>query len=156
MIVWDTGTWAPMKEPHEGLVKGDLKIRLWGEKLKGGWMLVRMKPKKGEADTNWLFFKERDTGVDTTTDILTARPESIKSGLTTEELLEADKRKRKPAAKAKSAAVTKLDPAKVEGAVKAPMPKSMKPQLATQVDDPPRDDGGWLHEIKLDGYRTIA
>ncbi len=24
-------------------------------------MLVRMKPKKGEADTNWLFFKERDT-----------------------------------------------------------------------------------------------
>jgi bifunctional non-homologous end joining protein LigD len=156
MIVWDTGTWAPMNEPHEGLVKGDLKIRLWGEKLKGGWMLVRMKPKKGEADSNWLFFKERDSGVDTTTDILTARPESIKSGLTTEELLEADKRKRKPAAKAKSTAATRLDPAKLKGAVPSPMPKSMKPQLATQVDDPPRDDGGWLHEIKLDGYRTIA
>ena len=156
MIVWDTGTWAPMNEPHEGIAKGDLKIRLWGEKLKGGWMLVRMKPKKGEPDTNWLFFKEKDTGVDTTTDIVKARPESIKSGLTTEQLLEADKGKRKPAAKTRTSAPAKLDPSKLEGAVKAPMPKSMKPQLATQIDDPPRDDGGWLHEIKLDGYRTIA
>lgn len=156
MIVWDTGTWAPMNEPHEGIAKGDLKIRLWGEKLKGGWMLVRMKPKKGEPDTNWLFFKEKDTGVDTTTDILKARPESIKSGLTTEQLLEADRSKRKPAAKARVSAPGKLDPSKLKGAVKAPIPKSMKPQLATQIDDPPRDDGGWLHEIKLDGYRTIA
>jgi ATP-dependent DNA ligase len=36
------------------------------------------------------------------------------------------------------------------------MPNSMKPQLATQLEAPPRDDGGWLHEIKYDGYRTIA
>ncbi len=159
MIVWDTGIWAPMNEPRDGISKGDLKIRLWGEKLKGGWMLVRMKPKKGEADTNWLFFKERDTGVDTKTDILKARPESIKSGLTTDQLLAADKAKRKSAPKARPKAApaspASLNPAKVKGAAKASMPKSMKPQLATQVDDPPAGDG-WLHEIKLDGYRTIA
>jgi len=156
MIVWDTGTWAPMNEPHEGIAKGDLKIRLWGEKLKGGWMLVKMKPRKGEADTNWLFFKEKDTGVDTTTDILKARPESVKSGMTIEELLEADRKARKAAPKAApTPKPATLAPGKVKGAVKAPMPKSMKPQLASQQDDPPTGTG-WIHEIKLDGYRTIA
>jgi DNA ligase D len=43
----------------------------------------------------------------------------------------------------------------MKGATKAPMPKSMKPQLASQQDDPPTGEG-WIHEIKLDGYRTIA
>jgi DNA ligase D-like protein (predicted ligase)/DNA ligase D-like protein (predicted 3'-phosphoesterase) len=153
MIVWDTGTWAPMNEPHQGLSKGDLKIRLWGEKLKGGWMLVKMKPRKGEADTNWLFFKEKDTGVDTEIDILAARPESVKSGITIEELRDsvATKSPRKPAAPK----AAKVDPKAVKGALQAPMPKSMKPQLASQQDDPPTGDG-WIHEIKLDGYRTIA
>ena len=44
-----------MQEPHEGLAKGDLKFRLWGDKLRGGFMLVKMKPKTGEPDTGWLF-----------------------------------------------------------------------------------------------------
>ena len=35
------------------------------------------------------------------------------------------------------------------------MPKTFKPQLATPVDEPPKGKE-WLHEIKLDGYRTIA
>ncbi len=147
MIVWDTGTWAPMGDVGEALDTGDFKFRLWGEKLKGGWMLVRMKPKPGEDDTNWLFFKERDTSADKTRDILSERPESVKSGLTVEQL--AATAKPKPAAKA-----VKLDPRTI--GVKAPMPKTMKPQLATQTDAPPRDDGNWLHEIKFDGYRTIA
>lgn len=152
MIVWDTGTWAPMNEPHQGLDKGDLKIRLWGEKLKGGWMLVRMKPRKGEGDTNWLFFKEKDAGVDTQLDILKERPESVKSGMTIEQLLEADIRGRRATpAKGRSA----VAPGKVSGATRAPMPKSMRPQLASQQDNPPVGEG-WIHEIKLDGYRTIA
>ena len=36
-----------------------------------------------------------------------------------------------------------------------PMPKRLKPQLATAVDSPP-DGEEWLHEIKYDGYRTFA
>ena len=35
------------------------------------------------------------------------------------------------------------------------MPKSVKLQLATPAEDPPSGDD-WLHEIKLDGYRTMA
>jgi bifunctional non-homologous end joining protein LigD len=34
----------------------------------------------------------------------------------------------------------------------APLPKFVRPQLATLVDEVPRGDG-WIHEIKLDGYR---
>jgi bifunctional non-homologous end joining protein LigD len=43
----------------------------------------------------------------------------------------------------------------VEGAVKARLPESLKPQLATLTDEvPPGDE--WLYEIKFDGYRALA
>jgi bifunctional non-homologous end joining protein LigD len=35
------------------------------------------------------------------------------------------------------------------------LPSFIEPQLATLVDAPP-EGGGWLHEIKFDGYRAIA
>lgn len=150
MIVWDTGTFAPMNEPHQGLAKGDFKFRLWGEKLKGGWVLIRMKPKKGESDSNWLFVKEKDTAVDTVTDILSARPESVKSGMTIEELVE-DHAQRRPKAVEKRA---KIAARSLNGAIKAPMPKTMKPQLAAETGEPPTGEG-WLHEIKFDGLSLI-
>lgn len=148
MIVWDTGDWAPMEDVDSGLKKGGFKFRLWGEKLKGGWMLTKLKGRPGDNDKeNWLLFKEHDPAVDTETDILAERPESVKSGLTTEQLLEAAKPK---PAKA-------LKPAGVTGAVKAPPPPQVEPQLASAATDPPKEDAAhWVHEIKFDGYRTIA
>jgi len=78
MIVWDAGTWAPMDDAEKGLAAGGLKFRLAGEKLHGGWMLVRLKPRKGEKRTNWLLFKEHDPSADPERDILAERPESVK------------------------------------------------------------------------------
>lgn len=153
MIVWDTGDWAPMGDVEEGFKKGDFKFRLWGEKLKGGWVLVRLKPKPGDKKTNWLFIKEKDSFVDTETDILAARPESVKSGLRIEELKTDPPAK--PAPEAKPKKPPKLAPGKLKGAVKAAMPTKFKPQLATPSDAPPKG-AGWLHEIKFDGYRTLA
>jgi DNA ligase D-like protein (predicted 3'-phosphoesterase) len=145
MIVWDTGTWAPMGDPDEGLRTGDFKFRLWGEKLKGGWMLARLKPKPGDnGKENWLFFKEHDQAVDTETDILEARPESVKTGRRIEELVTVRKPPRPTAA---------------AGAVKGPMPSTLEPQLATAADAPPKAAATgpfYLHEIKFDGYRTLA
>ncbi|MGN6488534.1 MAG: DNA ligase D [Devosia sp.] len=145
MIVWDTGTWAPMGDPDEGLRTGDFKFRLWGEKLKGGWMLARLKPKPGDnGKENWLFFKEHDQAVDTDTDILEARPESMKTGRRIEELVTVRKPPR---------------PTTAAGAVKAPMPPTLEPQLATAADAPPKAAAKgpfYLHEIKFDGYRTLA
>ena len=43
-MLWDRGYWEPEgDDPHEGLKKGDLKFVLEGERLQGGWVLVRMK-----------------------------------------------------------------------------------------------------------------
>ncbi|MGI4839346.1 MAG: DNA ligase D [Janthinobacterium lividum] len=44
---------------------------------------------------------------------------------------------------------------KLEGARKAPLPTSLKPQLATLVDSAPAG-GDWRYEIKFDGYRVLA
>lgn len=151
MIVWDTGTWAPMGDADEGLRKGDFKFRLWGQKLKGGWMLVRMKPKPGDRKQNWLLFKENDPEADPSTDILAARPESVKTGRRIEELVAAPK----PAPARTKSRPVKLEPGRLEGAKAAPLPRTIAPQLATAADEPPRG-AGWIHEIKFDGYRTLA
>ncbi|MDQ2634700.1 MAG: DNA ligase D [Pseudomonadota bacterium] len=151
MIVWDTGTWAPMDDIDKSLESGSFKFRLAGEKLNGGWMLARLKGKpEDRGKTNWLLFKERDPAANTDTDILIERPESVKSGRRIEELVEAPKPVAKPA---------RIRPGSVQGARRAEPPRIVEPQLATQVRDPP--DGkltkdAWLHEIKFDGYRTIA
>ena len=42
------------------LEKGDLKFDLFGEKLHGRWVLVRMRPRPGEKRENWLLIKEKD------------------------------------------------------------------------------------------------
>jgi DNA ligase D len=144
MIVWDAGTWAPMDDPEKALADGAFKFRLAGEKLGGGWMLARLKPKDGETKKNWLLFKERDQSADPDTDILAERPESVKSGRRIEELVEDPKRRAAPP-----------KAGRLRDAVKAPFPAEWKPQLATAADDPPKGDN-WLHEIKFDGYRTLA
>jgi bifunctional non-homologous end joining protein LigD len=41
------------------------------------------------------------------------------------------------------------------GAVKARLPATLLPQLATLVSEAPRDSG-WIYEIKFDGYRLLA
>jgi bifunctional non-homologous end joining protein LigD len=144
MIVWDTGTWAPMGDPEESLRTGAFKFRLWGEKLKGGWMLARLKPKAGEDKVGWLFFKEHDQSADPSIDILAARPESVKTGRRIEELVAP----KKPRA-------ARLLPSKLKGAVAGPIPDGLEPQLASPIAAP-ASGNDWLHEIKFDGYRTLA
>lgn len=148
MIVWDGGVWAPMEDARASLDKGAFKFRLWGEKLKGGWMLARLKPKPGEDKRNWLLFKEHDPAADETTDILEARPESVKSGRRIEELVVVPRKPPPPKP-------GDLKPDKLAGAVRAPMPARIEPQLATAAPKPPSGEG-WLHEIKFDGYRTMV
>ncbi|WP_287263432.1 DNA polymerase ligase N-terminal domain-containing protein, partial [Mesorhizobium sp.] len=99
MIVWDTGVWAPMDDVEKSLRTGSFKFRLAGEKLNGGWMLTRLKPKPGEDEgkKNWLLFKERDLAADARLDILEARPESVKSGRRIEELVATPKPAARPA-----------------------------------------------------------
>jgi DNA ligase D len=146
MIVWDTGVWAPMGDPEKDLAGGAFKFRLAGEKLNGGWMLARLKGKPGETKRNWLLIKEHDPAA-AERDILTERPESVKSGRRIEELVA------KPLAA--KPGPQRLRPGALPGAVRGPAPVRIEPQLASPVAAPPAGDD-WVHEIKFDGYRTMA
>ena len=60
VMIWDRGYWYSA-DPEKGFAKGDLKFALLGEKLKGEWVLVRMKGDRfGGKRTNWLLIKHRD------------------------------------------------------------------------------------------------
>ncbi|WP_045836015.1 non-homologous end-joining DNA ligase [Hyphomicrobium sp. 99] len=65
VMLWDRGFWQPIgdESPEEQLRKGELKFILAGDKLKGSWVLVRMKTDRtGGKRTNWLLIKHRDEG----------------------------------------------------------------------------------------------
>jgi bifunctional non-homologous end joining protein LigD len=153
--LWDRGTWEPEGDPHAGLEKGDLKFTLHGEKLKGSWVLVRMKPRPGEEDKqNWLLIKHRDEhAVDGDGQaILRDKDRSVASGRTLEEI----------AAQAQTAGVAvgrsagKLDPGALRGArLVSKLPRFVNPELATLVEKAPEGDT-WLHEVKYDGYRALS
>ena len=63
VMVWDRGTWEPAPEaddPAEALARGNLSFVLRGERLRGGWGVVRMKPRPKERQPRWLLIKRRD------------------------------------------------------------------------------------------------
>ncbi len=61
--IWDQGHWAPLQDadPAVSLRQGELKFTLQGRRLRGGFVLVRIKGHEGERAENWLLIKERDT-----------------------------------------------------------------------------------------------
>ncbi len=147
VMLWDRGTWAPIGDPREGFLKGDLKFELHGQKLRGSWVLARMKGKAGEEDKNWLLIKKRDGAAisGTEPEPVETRNRSVSTGRTMEEIREEGNLVRP----------SPVVPANLPGARKAPQPVSFRPQLAVSRSDPPEGDD-WVHEIKYDGYRILS
>ncbi len=56
--VFDKGEYLPIEDMDKGLKKGHIKIALNGEKLKGGWSLIKIK------ENNWLIVKLNDEYID--------------------------------------------------------------------------------------------
>jgi bifunctional non-homologous end joining protein LigD len=74
VMIWDRGTWEPQSpDVDKALAKGDLKMKLTGKKLKGSWVLVRMR------DRQWLLIKHRDEHASATVDLTLTRPNSVVS-----------------------------------------------------------------------------
>jgi bifunctional non-homologous end joining protein LigD len=70
VMVWDTGTWEPLGEAAAMLEKGDLKFNLQGQKLRGSFVLARMRSRRpGSKGNEWLLIKHRDPYVVTGYDI---------------------------------------------------------------------------------------
>jgi bifunctional non-homologous end joining protein LigD len=88
VMVWDEGTYAAMgfeEEPIkkqekillEEMKKGDVKIVLYGEKLKGAFALVKI---KGRGENTWLLIKKQDAAA--TDKDITKKDKSVKSNRT--------------------------------------------------------------------------
>jgi DNA ligase D-like protein (predicted 3'-phosphoesterase) len=58
--IWDKGTYELLEAgPSKRLVS------IQGRRLKGTYVLVKLRPGEGEKDKNWLFFKMKDDGTET-------------------------------------------------------------------------------------------
>src|SRR6185369_3383998 len=91
VMLWDRGFWTPEDggNPGQALRKGELKFTLPGEKLKGSWVLVRMRQdrERGRSNrNNWLLIKHRDTYARENGDVVTDEDLSVASGRTLEKI----------------------------------------------------------------------
>lgn len=164
VLLWDRGTWVPKGDPEADYGKGRLKFELQGEKLHGGWMLVRSHGKNYDNDKAWFLIKENDEHARRGEPlVIDALPDSVATGRSLEEIAADPDRvwhsNKSVAENVKSGAVKKkkrrLDLAALEGAVKADMPDFFTPELATLVKEAPQGDE-WVNEMKLDGYRMLC
>lgn len=155
---FDHGTWSTEGDAEAQLAKGHLRFELFGDKLRGGWHLVRSS--KPGRQVQWLLFKDRDDYAGT---------------LEADDLLgdvapapAADVR-RAGAGKPVKAQRTTAPPARArrkrdwaKRALQLPDARRARfrggffaPQLARLGDAPPRGPD-WLHELKWDGYRLLV
>ena len=127
VMIWDQGEWTPLDDdPVKALAQGKMKVELHGERLKGGYALVRMAKREKSRD-NWLLIKERDEYARNSSDLPGDYTTSITTGRTRDQI------------------------AGGEGQTDA-QPDFIAPMLCKLVDAPPVSEG-WLHEEKYDGYR---
>ncbi len=90
VMLWDRGTYEPEGGGGEdalrdGYERGDLKFVLHGERLQGGWVLVRIRRGDGPRH-QWLLIKHRDEMATSKFDVVATVETSVKSGRTMDEI----------------------------------------------------------------------
>jgi DNA ligase D-like protein (predicted 3'-phosphoesterase) len=93
MIVWDRGVFENISETRrgepltleQGLEKGDLKVWLLGDKVRGPYALFRTSKPEDKRE-QWLLVKKRGEGADARRRPTSSEPESVLSGKTIEQL----------------------------------------------------------------------
>lgn len=168
VMLWDQGTWEPIDDPHKGLKTGHLHFKLHGERLHGEWALVRMHSRpEDKGRNNWLLIKKDDEYAKAgDKDKLLAKENfSITTKRKMEEIAEPKKNiwqsnrtektsgKKESIKKTNQPAKTAAKPGLKKNSGK--LPEFIEPQLATLADQMPQGTN-WIHEVKFDGYRTIA
>ncbi|MEL7685542.1 DNA ligase D [Citromicrobium bathyomarinum] len=154
VMLWDRGIWHPIEgKSADDIEEGHLHFVLDGERMKGEWLLIRMKPRKGEKRENWLLRKLDDEYAQEGDALVEKALTSVDTGRSMAEIAagrEPDK------ATGEDEAVEPLAKMKHarRGKKAGQPPKFAKPQLATLVDEVPTGNG-WMHEIKFDGYRAL-
>jgi bifunctional non-homologous end joining protein LigD len=169
VMLWDDGWWEPIPgKSAKDLEKGHLHFILHGERMKGEWLLIRLKPRGKERNTNWLLRKIEDDFTGGSDDLVENDVTSVKTGRSMAEIASAKKAKelaswkklranssprRRPGPPSGSdSPVQRSGPGLRRG--DATMPEFRDPQLCTLVDSVPTGTG-WIHEVKYDGYRAL-
>jgi bifunctional non-homologous end joining protein LigD len=154
VLLWDRGSWEPMRDARAMMRAGNLKFFLRGEKLHGKYALVKLKerrsPRGSDDGRNWLLIKERDAEArpEAELDITAARAESVATQRTMEEIA-AD-----PTRVWHSNRVqVSLDD--VPGARRAAPPARPRAAKLVAKAKPP-GGAGWLHEMQIEGRRLLA
>ena len=101
VIVWDIGPYRNLMAEKEdaltmeqALDKGHVEVWLEGEKIRGGYVLIRTGP---ASSGRWLLIKMKDKEADARRNPVSTEPRSVLSGRTNEEVGKG----RKPASKRK-------------------------------------------------------
>ena len=178
VMMWDRGTWEPdpRKDPRKTIGEGHLHFTLHGERMKGEWVMFRLKAKGRERTENWMLKKVEDEHAGSSTGLTDKYLTSIKTGRTMQEIAAGKKAKAlgswrkmpKPGTsssprkrgsglstageKNKPASRSRGNDGNKRGAL--PLPAFREPQKATLVDHVPAGSG-WIHEMKYDGYRCL-
>ena len=150
VMLWDKGRWIPEpgKDPSKTIKEGHLHFTLEGERMKGEWVMFRLKPRPGQRGESWMLKKvddayaKPDEGDALVDDCVT----SVTTGRTMAEIASGEDEWRSNRGGKKGGR------AKIKATV-AP-PPFQPPQLATLVDTVPAGSD-WLFEYKYDGYRLL-
>jgi len=101
VMLWDRGTYAPDRDAgartaddrsdvqilRDGYERGDLKVVLHGERLRGSWALVRTRlAPAGSSRPQWLLIKHRDAQAMPGSDIVAEVDTSVATGRTMAEI----------------------------------------------------------------------
>jgi bifunctional non-homologous end joining protein LigD len=184
VMLWDYGTWTPdpRKDPRKTLEQGHLHFTLEGQRMKGEWIMIRLKPRPGERRgvENWILRKIEDEQAGSSTGLTEKYLTSIKTGRTMQEIANAKSAKElsgfqrlikgpprdgvgdQPKAGGGGSAPGKAPPPPRAKRARSPSPSRggskppafREPQKATLVDSVP-SGSAWIHEMKFDGYRCL-
>lgn len=152
MIVWDEGRVTFLdKSGEEGLREGKLDFVLAGYKAVGRYALIATGRRKKERNarganaSEWLLVKKPDSFAKPGPRLTEARPRSVESGLTVEELPRKDELVRDLLVRFREAGSRSLT---------APSP--FRAPMVAHVFEAPLTDPDYLYELKLDGARLVA
>ncbi|MCU1260395.1 MAG: dependent ligase, partial [Bryobacterales bacterium] len=152
VMLWDRGTYELIGDlpARDQIARGDLKFRLFGEKLKGEFALVKM---HGRGKGNeWLLLKKKDAEARPGWDVEDSA-RSVKTGRSQEEIAK-DLPAKALSAKGEAKS-SKPVPKKTARQGSDPMPGFFKPMAAVLAAHPPTGPE-WVLEIKWDGVRSLC
>jgi len=165
VMLWDRGSWAPVPgKSWKDIAHGHLHFTLDGERMKGEWLLIRLKPRGNEKRENWLLRKIEDQYATEGDRLVERELTSVLTGRSMAEIAADAGGSHSLAGKKGKVFAAEMSNAAKHNEVKGPKPKRTvsaaakpkfrSPQLATLVDTVPTGNG-WMHEIKFDGYRAL-